>query len=107
MRNWTSSLAEAGPPHRALPTNLQEIRDSQSPETDAMGTLFPLSSTRSLLETRIGHSDYLQNKRCQASMNPASFSALRSKVAVARHPNRRLRALIRQSANSACESFHM
>jgi PIN domain nuclease of toxin-antitoxin system len=41
-----------------------------------------------------------------APMNPASFRALRSNVGVARQPNRRWRALIRQSANSAGESFH-
>ena len=38
-------------------------------------------------------------------MNPTSFSALRSNVAVARQPNRRLRASIKQSENSASEFF--
>jgi NAD(P)-dependent dehydrogenase (short-subunit alcohol dehydrogenase family) len=37
--------------------------------------------------------------------NPASFSALPSKVAVARQPSRRFRASMRQSAKSAVESF--
>jgi hypothetical protein len=39
-------------------------------------------------------------------LNPGSCSALRSKVAVVRQPNRRLRALIRQSAKSVADPFH-
>ena len=41
----------------------------------------------------------------QTEMKPGSFTALPSKVAVARQPSRRLRASIRQSAKSAAESF--
>jgi hypothetical protein len=49
-----------------------------------------------------------RSRRCQSNqteMKPASFSAFPSNVAVARQPNRRLRASIKQSAKSPAESF--
>jgi hypothetical protein len=59
---------------------------------------------------RVRKTDDCQNcftlsRLSQTEINPASFRALTSNVAVARQPSLRLRASIRQSAKSAAESF--